>query len=73
VVGRGGHRGQRLGLRLPAPTDRPARHLPDRDGHAGRRGRGLLPARPEPRGRRTAGCNGWACRISSGWWCATST
>ena len=42
---------QRLGLRLPAPADGPRRHLPDGDRHARRRGRGLLPARPEP-GRR---------------------
>ena len=43
--------GQRLGLRLSAAAVRPARHLPDRDGNARRRGRGLLPAGPESRGR----------------------
>ena len=51
VVGRRGPGGQRLGLRLPAAAVRPARHLPDRDGDAGRRGGGLLPAGPESRGR----------------------
>ena len=51
LVGGRRPRGQRLGLRLPAPADRPARDLPDRHRHAGRPGGGLLPPRPES-GRR---------------------
>ena len=51
VLGRRGHRGERLLLRLPAPADRRPRHLPDRAGHDRRQGQGLLPARPEPGGR----------------------
>ena len=51
VVGRRGHRGQRLLLRLPAPADRRPQHL--HDGHGADRGRlpGLLPVRAEPGGR----------------------
>ena len=51
VLGRRGHRGERLLLRLPAAAHRRPRHVPDRHGHARRQGRGLLPARPEPGGR----------------------
>ena len=75
VVGQGRDRRERLVLRLPAAAVRGARHLPDDDGDARRRGRGLLPARPEP-GRRLGArptCSGWPCRTSSGSSCATST
>ena len=51
VVGRCGPAGQRLGLRLSAAVERPARDLPDRHGNAGRRGGGLLLVGPESRGR----------------------
>ena len=64
LVGRRGHRGERLRLRLPAAADRRPRHLPDRHGHARRQGRGLLRASARTRrsARRTAGCSGSAWR-----------
>ena len=66
--------GQRLLLRLPAADHRRPRHLPHRARHDRRQGRGLLPARPEPRGRLGAR-PGAAARhgaTSTGWSCATS-
>ena len=48
LVGQGRDGREQLGLRLPAEAQRGARHLPDDDGDARGRGRGLLPARPEP-------------------------
>ena len=57
-------RRERLGLRLPAPAVRPARHLPDRHRHARRtRSRATsCSARTRPSARPTAGCSGWAWR-----------
>ena len=51
LVGRRGHRGQRLLLRLPAPADRQPQHLRDRGRADRRRLQGLLPDRREPGGR----------------------
>ena len=51
LVGRRGHRGQRLLLRLPAPADRQPQHLRDGAGPDGGDLHGVLPVRPEPGGR----------------------
>ena len=74
VVGRRGHGGQRLLLRLPAPADRQPQHLRDRAGPAGR---GVhratsCSARTRRSARPTRGCSGWAWPTWTGWWCGTS-
>ncbi len=50
-MGRGGHRRQRLLLRLPAADLRGPLHVRDDGRHARRQDRRLLPVRAEPRGR----------------------
>ena len=62
LLGRRGHRGERLRLRLPAAADRRPRHLPDRDGHAATtRSRATsCSARTRRSARRTGGCSGSA-------------
>ena len=73
VVGRRGHGGQRLLLRLPAAADRQPLHLRDGARPDRRRVHGLLPVRARTRrsARPTAGCSGSAWPTSTGWWSAT--
>ena len=74
LVGRRGHGGERLLLRLPAPAHRRPQHLRHR-ARADRRQRARATscsARTRRSARPTAGCSGSAWRTWTGWWCATS-
>ena len=73
LVGRGGHGGQRLLLRLPAPADRQPQHLRDRGRPDRRRAARATScsARTRRSARPTAGCSGSAWPPWTGWWSAT--
>ena len=74
LVGRRGHGGQRLLLRLPAPADRQPQHLRDRAGPDRRRPARATScsARTRRSARPTPGCSGSAWPTWTGWWSGTS-